>query len=566
MRYGIGDSLGIMDALLWRFSPLGNDDKHGGTSPLLVILAALGILHACSGSDIHVEEASPAYRSGSSLLLDLGNTGTRLVGADERDLAGQSVAAGDTNGDGIPDLAIGASANDQWVEGFEDCCQGSVSIVYGPLHEAIGLAEADATIEGVEEHDTIGWSVDVCGDVDGDGYEDVLIGNHGEGAAPAYLFRGPLEGTYSAAEADTVFTSRDGTGGVGWSVAGAGDVDADGLADVVLSNGCESTEGGYQWEALVFLSPGPGHLAPDEADVLLSGETGWACTIRWVDGAGDTNGDGYDDVLVSVESGFGDSHVLLFLGPLMGALGNNEADAEIVCTDSDLGCGFRAAAAGDVNGDGVGDVLVGDRMANDFAGKVYLFHGPIAGTVDTFSADATLVGEESGDAAGFALTGAGDLDQDGYGDVLVGAPGTGEDRGFAYLLYGPLEGEIALETAQVQMTFEDSPNMTGISVAAVGDIDEDGLDDIAVGARQYSEGDQTHLGAVVVLTYRDFEDAQGCQCSATQAAGAHRCLALLALALVWGCCQARRKALEGQARRRGSWLADLTDALTHLHR
>lgn len=478
----------------------------------LVLLVLVSCVLACSDTELHPGDPTSGFRPSSPVDLDLSQSSILLVGGASRGEAGQAISAGDINGDGVSDLAIGAPAVFQWVDDFEDCCQGRVYLVNGPVYEERDLGEADAIIEGAEPDYEFGWSLDVSGDMNGDGFADLLAGSHG-GAPAAYLFNGPLEGHYSTDDADATFMERDGYRDMGWSVSFAGDVDGDGLTDAIIYGGIEEPGGDYNSEVLLFLGPQSGILYPDDADARVVGQTDCTFTPGWVACAGDTNGDGYGDVLVSVDECEADDAVLLFQGPLAGELDASSADAMFVRGGDGAEASLRGARAGDINGDGLDDVLVGDRLHDD-VGAVYLFYGPFAGLMEMDNADAILLGENHADNAGFALAGAGDLDQDGYGDILVGAPGTTEDSGVAYLAYGPLDGEMQLADADARMAFDGSSFMTGIAVAPAGDFDGDGMLDIAIGAREYDDGERYNVGAVVVVTQDDLARDQGCACSA----------------------------------------------------
>ena len=115
------------------------------------------------------------------------------------------------------------------------------------------------------------------------------------------------------------------------------------------------------------------------------------------------------------------------------------AAALLVGEAADDAAGSSVAGAGDVDGDGLADVLVGARdndAGGTSAGAAYLLYGPLSGQVGLASADARLLGEGSLARAGAAVAGAGDVDGDGAPDLLVGAPGQGDAAGAAYLVFG----------------------------------------------------------------------------------------------------------------------------------
>lgn len=152
-----------------------------------------------------------------------------------------------------------------------------------------------------------------------------------------------------------------------------------------------------------------------------------------------------------------------------------------------LGPGWSITLPGDVNGDGVEDVVLGavgaDGAVEDM-GAVYVFHGPLSGTVLVSNADATLMGEGE-ESAGTSLASTGDVNQDGYADFLVGAyryGGLGAESGEAYLVYGPVSGTVSLPDVGARFQGDAAGDRAGYAVAGVGDLDSDGYPDFIIGA------------------------------------------------------------------------------------
>jgi hypothetical protein len=154
--------------------------------------------------------------------------------------------------------------------------------------------------------------------------------------------------------------------------------------------------------------------------------------------------------------------------------------------------GIAVAGAGDVDGDGFDDFLVGaheESSGGAKAGAAYLLYGSgerLPPSRSLSAAAARLTGEAAYDRAGSAVAAAGDVNGDGFGDVIVGASlhnGPSTDSGAAYLLHGPFYGAIPLSLADAKLVPEPGYTYAGAAVAGTGDVDGDGFDDLAIGAR-----------------------------------------------------------------------------------
>ncbi len=193
----------------------------------------------------------------------------------------------------------------------------------------------------------------------------------------------------------------------------------------------------------MLLGPVSGPLDPSDAEAKLVGEMSedWAGSSTAA--GGDVDADGLRDILIGAASndagGSQAGKAYLVRGGVTGTLSLGDADAELVGETEGDEAGACVSGAGDVDADGHDDILVGARGNEDggaAAGAAYLVHGPVTGSLDLGRADRKFVGTE-GDHAGYAVSSAGDLDGDGRGDILVGAPSKGVPRsGAAYVLYG----------------------------------------------------------------------------------------------------------------------------------
>lgn len=194
-------------------------------------------------------------------------------------------------------------------------------------------------------------------------------------------------------------------------------------------------------------------------------------------GVGDVNGDGYDDLAIGAfGEGADPDGVYVVTGPASGTIGLAYADARLTGTDPDDAAGTSVAAAGDVDGDGYADVLVG---APDEAegGAAWLWTGPNVGYGDADSARLMVGGNQDGDRMGAAVAGPGDVDGDGIDDLLLGAPGL--SGGAAFLVSGTAEGTLDLSDAEAVFRGVDGEE-AGSILASPGDVDGDGLADLAI--------------------------------------------------------------------------------------
>jgi hypothetical protein len=428
--------------------------------------------------------------------IDLSTADAKLVGEEEDDHAGGSVSgAGDVNADGNDDVLVGAPNND---DGGSSA--GAAYLVLGPVTGTFDLSRADAKLVGEGTYNYAGSAVSGAGDVDDDGHDDLLVGTHPSEVwastddGTPYLLLGPVTGTLDLSEADAKFVGEDpDDDGVGDFLSGAGDVDGDGRGDLLVGAPGNDEGGDLAGAAYLILGPVTGAVDLSFAAAKLVGEESWDRAGYFVSDAGDTDADGHHDVLVGGTPDQG--AVYLVRGPVTGTLELALADAKLV---GDEWYDESVSGAGDVDGDGHDDVLIGGTVPrDDYTGAAYLVLGPVTGTLDLTLADATLVGESWGDHAGASVSAAGDVDRDGHHDVLVGAPFEGA-AGATYLVRGPVTGTFDLSLADAKFVGESGDAYSGGTVSGAGDVDADGRGDVLVSAWNNSEGGFA-AGAVYLL-------------------------------------------------------------------
>ncbi len=471
-----------------------------------------------------------------------GSDGTRLNGAATGDEAGSAVSdAGDVNGDGFADLLIGASAADT-----NGSNSGAAYVVFGGaggFAGSVALGSLNGTdgfvMNGAAAFDYTGRTVSGAGDVNGDGFDDLLVGastadTNGNRSGAAYVVFGkPGVGSGGAVELSAL-NGNDGfvLNGVaaedrtGSAVSGAGDVNGDGFADLLIGASYADPNGSNSGATyVVFGGASVGSSGAMELGALngsggfrLSGESSFDYTGKAVSGAGDVNGDGFDDLIVgSPYAGpngppYGAAYVV-FGGVAVGSGGTIEVGA----LDGSNGfrldgatisgkAGFSVGGAGDVNGDGFADILVGDPEVNSngfSSGAAYvLFGGATVGNSGSVALGALdgsdgfrLKGAVANDEAGFSVSGAGDVNSDGFADLLVGAPyanSNGQKSGATYVVFGGAGvgsgGTMELSALDGSNGFRLKGAVTsdyaGFSVSGTGDVNGDGVDDLLVGARR----------------------------------------------------------------------------------
>jgi hypothetical protein len=486
-----------------------------------------------------------------------GDGGFVINGIEAGDQSGRSVsAAGDVNGDGIDDLIIGAPYADP-----NGSISGQSYVIFGSdegfdaAFELSSLATGGGSegfvINGIDATDGSGWSVSAAGDVNDDGIDDVIIGaliaspNGIIASGQSYVIFGSDDGFDAVFELSSLASGGGSEGFVingiddsdrsGSSVSAAGDLNDDGIDDLIIGASFADPNGSLSGESYVVFGSDEGFDAVFELSSLATGGGSEGFVINGIDeenfsgdsvsAAGDVNGDGIDDLIIGAYgadpngSRSGQSYVVfgsddgfdavLELSSLAG--GDGSEGFVINGIDTSDQSGISVSAAGDLNGDGIDDLIIGAFGADpngSGSGESYVVFGSDQGLPAVIELSSLASGDgstgfvmngiNSGDGSGISVSAAGDVDGDGIDDLIIGASfadPNGSVSGQSYVIYGSDEGfPAAIELSSLLPTNGgdggegfvingiDGSDRSGDSVSAAGDLNGDGIDDLIIGA------------------------------------------------------------------------------------
>jgi len=349
-----------------------------------------------------------------TVLVPKENGGVCHLGSAWGDLV-DNVDMLDWNGDGIADVVGGEPSTDKYE-------QGGAQIAIGPFTLTNCCGTDQVTLWGDERGDEFGTTVRGLGDVDGDAKDDLMVGSFNNGDQAFLFHSATTTDDRIASSADAIFV------GAQRVFDGVGDLDGDGLDDVVFGDYGTAENGQYSGAVYVTTAPYAGAIdLPDDAHAIL-GADAWDRFGTWVSGVGDIDGDGLNDFAALTDQ---ENYAYLFLGPGTGATDASMADATIadpLIEHAESATSHPIEWVGDLDEDGRAELVLGlvdAETAGEQTGAVYIFYGDVAGALTTEDADTRLHGWGTS-YAGAAVGAGDDLDGDGAADLFIGISGTND--------------------------------------------------------------------------------------------------------------------------------------------
>ena len=432
-------------------------------------------------------------------------------GSNSGETFGSAVASsGDVNGDGIPDIIVGAP--------FRNAFKGAVFIYLGGQT----ISSSPITLEGSQNGEKFGSSVSGGKDVNNDGCSDIIVGafEHSSmsltknGRAYVYFGSGspPCPSSINSTFPDVILEGVVGNEQFGFSVAGMGDINDDQIPEILIGAPGSSIASSNPGHAYIFFGSDSllGSINASSANITLTGTVQGDRFGYAVSGGGDIDGDQVPDLAVGATipspiAPFGAAY--LFSGGGLNA-DRVASSAEVVFTGAAVNdqLGWTLTIMGDMNGDNLSDLAVGTRFPDGEKGAVYLFFsGSGFVSKNTSLADVILTGINTGDQFGWVVADGGDINLDGVNDLIVGARlatsqnSSSLDTGVTYIFYGgPALLNKDASMADVELGGVALDDEFGYSVAGIGDTNGDGYPEIAVGARFSDNNPLIDNGAVYI--------------------------------------------------------------------
>jgi hypothetical protein len=374
-------------------------------------------------------------------------------------------------------------------DGIDNDCSGDApECVYEIDDSALG-----AYLSGDSASSGIGHAFDVAGDVDGDGVHDMIVGDNS--ASGAYILFGPVSGTHTVSSLSDAWVEDTSGGSAGDAVATVPDLDGDGYDELLI--GCETcdplTAGDTYGAAWLVHGPVTSGWSGDlsTADAIWRGSSSSGAFGGTLHTSTDFDADGTYDVLLGEP---GASTAYMVLGTVT-ASGEAASAATATFTGDGVDELGAAVADGDLNGDGSVDYIIGapnyDAGFLGATGAVYVVYGPQSGTVDVTTSYDAMLSYASSTTAGYgrSVHAGGDVDGDGAVDLAVGAPDYNTGEGMAYVHFGALSGVIDAAAADINFSYDGfyaSGLGTGVHIG--GDVDQDGSTDVVITAASSSQG------------------------------------------------------------------------------
>ncbi len=487
------------------------DDTDADVYPEAIDYCDDGIDADCSGDEVG------CYDPGS---LD----DTIFIGESAGDDAGVSAARiGDIDGDGDDDFVVGARNNDL---GGADA--GAAYLFYGPVASSgeVSLANADLVVYGANAGDKAGRTVIGGEDLDGDGVPDVTIGapnedSSGSASGAAYVFFGATLAAITdpvapVTDADLTFIGRKSSDFLA-SRTSYSELTGDGNVDLLLSVTGDAVGGASA--GAVYIYAGPLAASTDAIDIAdgtwaarVTGEAANDQVGLFVGTGGDVDGDGIGDLIVGVPrqdtggTDIGATYILA--GPISGTVNLSTADVRIAGASAEDKFGGAVSFAGDQDGDGYDDFFSSspfeDTVASN-AGVVYLVDGradltTLVGVDIDAAASASIYGREENGQIGSSVEALGDHNGDGVFDLITGANNDGPSaEGAAYLFLGPVAGTLSWTDADWSQLGNAAEDHFGSFVSYGGDLRALGSDTLIIGAREADVGSAVDAGRVYLI-------------------------------------------------------------------